>query len=136
MKLKLLRTNHYSSCTEGKLFIDNELFCDTLEPTERQLNTFTDKVRGRTAIPRGIYRITYTYSSKFCCKMLRLVDVPMFQGILIHAGNTVSDTQGCILVGLKIADGHLSASRLTYNRLISRLLNSIKQDELITISVE
>lgn len=136
MKLKLIRTNRYSTCTEGKLFLDNELFCDTLEPTERELKAFSDKVPGRTAIPKGVYRISYKYSSRFCCKMMRLMDVPLFDGILIHVGNSVSDTKGCILVGVRTSPGHLSASRLTYNRLMSRLQNTLTQDELLIISIE
>lgn len=133
MKLQLNRTTRAPRYTEGKLLIDNALFCDTIEPTERTLRSISDKVNGHTAIPAGTYVVEYCYNNKFGCKMPRLRDVPMFDGILIHPGNTVHDSRGCILVGIKDSDGHLSASRLTFNRLLSRILNA---EGKITITIE
>ena len=79
-------------------------FCDTLEPPRRNLLNGGKwdkrlKVKGMTAIPEGRYLMRFTYSPKFGKRMFQLMDVPLFDGIRIHSGNSVKDTQGCILVG-------------------------------------
>ena len=89
MKLKLERLYLKPDYTIGKLYIDGKYFCDTLEK----------KIPGRTAIPAGRYEVIVNISPKFCRKLPRLLNVPGFEGILIHRGNTPEDTAGCILVG-------------------------------------
>lgn len=135
MKLLLQRTERTATCTMGKLFIDSTLFCDTLEPTERRLHNISDKVKGRTAIPTGVYRVEIAYSNRFGCRMPRLMDVPMFDGILIHPGNTAADTAGCILVGITDKVGHLHSSRMMYNLLRGRIDRALMCGEQVTINV-
>lgn len=53
----------------------------------------------QTAIPTGNYKIIVNLSPKFKRNLPRLIDVPGFDGILIHRGNTDKDTSGCILIG-------------------------------------
>ena len=98
MKLKLERLYLKPDFTIGKLYIDGKYFCDTLEDRVRNL-TNEKKIPGRTAIPAGRYEVIVNISPKFCRKLPRLLNVPGFEGILIHRGNTPEDTAGCILVG-------------------------------------
>ena len=95
--------------------------CDTLEPQWRDLKK-EKKVRGKTAIPEGKYKIVMSPSAKFHRNMPYLKDVPQFEGIMIHPGNTVKDTIGCILVGVKSGTG-LLVSRVTFEKIM-KIINS------------
>ena len=75
----------------------------------------------KTAIPEGEYPVRLAWSPRFKRKMPCLQDVPGFTGVLIHPGNSVADTQGCILVGERQADGRLKNSRMTFDRLYDLL---------------
>ena len=122
----------------GLLAIDGQPFCSTLEPTDRHLTAATitpeRKVFGRTAIPTGTYIIELTYSVRFRCTLPLLRDVPCFEGIRIHAGNTRLDTSGCILVGREQAPGRLIDSRLTLRLLLARL-NTRSRTQALTIEI-
>lgn len=52
-----------------------------------------------TAIPEGTYKLAWEMSPRLGVFTPRLLDVPGRDGILIHAGNLITDTEGCILVG-------------------------------------
>lgn len=106
MKLKLQRRFLTPTYTIGTLFIDGERFCDTLEDCVRDL-TKESKVMHRTAIPHGTYRVIVNVSPKFGRELPRLMDVPHFEGILIHRGNNADHTSGCILVGENRVKGGL-----------------------------
>lgn len=138
LKLNLFRDYKKSTYTIGNLYINGEWFCNTLEDTDRGL-TMNDpetkikftKVYGKTAIPRGVYRIDLNTKSarfsnkssyQFCRGYLpRLVNVPGFSGVLIHIGNTAEDTEGCILVGLNKAKGKVLQSTETFKKLYAIL---------------
>lgn len=108
MKINLKRIYKGLSYTIGKLYIDGEYFCDTLEDADRGLNDNMDldtilelKKPTITAIPVGTYKILITYSPRFKQNMPILLNVKGFDGIRIHSGNTHKDTSGCILVRRK-----------------------------------
>ena len=103
--------------------------CDTLEPQWRDLKK-EKKVRGKTAIPEGKYKIVMSPSAKFHRNMPYLKDVPQFEGIMLHPGNTVEDTKGCILVGTKYGAG-LANSRAKFEKIM-KILNS-EDDNTIEI---
>ena len=124
--------------TIGKLYLNDVYFCDTLEDTDRGLKKTMPleeirkiKIRGITAIPAGEYVVDMnTVSPKykdraayqFCGgKLPRLVGVPGFDGILIHIGNTPTDTEGCILVGENKAKGQVLNSTATFTKLYGAL---------------
>lgn len=122
MKLTLKRIALRSTYTIGKLYIDDAYFCDTLEDTVRDLNKSgkfdngEKKVKGKTAIPYGTYEIKWTYSPRFKKYTPQLMNVPSFEGIRVHAGNTSDDTEGCLILGENKQVGKVLNSRATINK--------------------
>lgn len=121
---------------------DGELkpFCDTLEPPRRNLLNRGKwdkrlKVKGMTAIPEGRYLMRFTYSPKFGKRLFQLMDVPLFDGIRIHSGNSVKDTQGCILVGNNTKVGRLENSRAVLFKLEMMLKGFQGPNDLVFITI-
>ena len=131
MKLKLKRIAKKPDYTIGKLYIDDEYFCDTLEDTVRNLKE-EPKVPGKTAIPEGEYKAVLTVSPRFGRLLPRLLDVPFFEGILIHKGNTAKDTSGCILVGENKQKGMVLNSAYYEQKLVELLRDKAE----ISIEIE
>ena len=127
MNLLLKRLN---KLTEGLLFIDGLLFCGTLEDPWRDLSR-QQKVPGETCIPAGAYQLVIDHSARFNKMMPHILNVPHFEGIRIHSGNTRRDTEGCILLGRHINVGVLSESQKTVERFMIVLQEAInKGDEV------
>lgn len=142
MEILLQRVAKKDKYTTGKLYINDQYFCDTLEDTDRGLTqSMTEqqikskKVYGETAIPTGTYRIIISYSNRFKKQMPLLLNVPGFSGIRIHTGNTEKDSLGCILVGKNKAVGKVLESRDTYNKLFS-ILQKANEKETIKIIIK
>lgn len=142
MEILLQRVAKKDKYTIGKLYINDQYFCDTLEDTDRGLTqSMTEqqikskKVYGETAIPTGIYRVIISYSNRFKKQMPLLLNVPGFSGIRIHTGNTEKDSLGCILVGKNKAVGKVLESRDTYNKLFS-ILQKADKKETIKITIK
>ena len=110
-------------------------FCDTLEPTWRDYRHGGRKIKGRSAIPEGRYPVVITYSPKMKQWLPLLVNVPMFSGIRIHAGNTAEDTQGCILVGQNLKKGMVLNSRTWLKRLKDKIVEAKERGEAVWITV-
>lgn len=137
MELFIRRVYEGETYTIGHLYVNGTYFCDTLEPPVRRLPArceYTErgavcrckeKVWGHTAIPAGEYPVAVTYSQKFRARMMRVLKVPHFSGILLHQGNTVKDTQGCILVGKNTVKGKLAVSLLTMRQLRSMVWKAL-----------
>lgn len=142
MKLLLKRRFLGESYTIGSLYIDGVYFCDTLEDKVRDINkngTFDGeekKVMGLTAIPYGEYPVIVNFSPKFKRNLPRLGGVPHFDGILIHRGNTDTDSSGCILVGENKVKGKVINSTAYELRLTERLTDVQLSKEPITIEIE
>lgn len=147
MKLKLVRISSQADSTNGILYIDDEFACYTLEDEQRKI-----KVKHETAIPLGIYEIKFRtvggfhdrYSSRFKSihhGMLELQDVPNFQYILIHCGNTDEHTSGCILVGDSqennelVKDGFIGKSTQAYTRVYPKIASALLNNEKVTIEI-
>lgn len=122
MKLTLKRIALRSTYTIGRLYVDGNYFCDTLEDTVRDLNkngkfdNGEKKVYAKTAIPYGTYEIKWTYSPRFKKYTPQLMNVPSFAGIRIHSGNSSTDTEGCLLLGENKKVGMVLNSRATINK--------------------
>ncbi len=123
MEVTLTRIAKRETYTIGRLAINGTYFCDTLEPTWRDIGVGRPgrKVMGRTAIPEGRYPLVVTFSPRFKRWLPLLLHVPQFSGIRIHSGNTADDTEGCILPGLNTSRGRVTDSYLWERRLVAEL---------------
>lgn len=123
-----LKTFTLPPCTLGKLYINDELFCYTLE------NPWLNNAKNISCIPAGDYELTPYKSFKFGdCYILEGETVSKQRtnkqrfGVLIHAGNIEDDTHGCILVGNPPGtlgeDIAVLNSRKNFNNLMRKLNN-------------
>ena len=156
MKLVLKREHLKDDYTIGKLYINSVYFCDTLEDKVRDLNKDGDlndlgetKVYGKTAIPYGTYNITldvaspkfskYPFYRSVCeGKLPRLLDVPHFDGILIHVADGPKGAdllEGCIGVGKNTIKGGLTEGKKTFENLYLVLKEAKNKKEFITIEI-
>lgn len=126
MKLELKRAYIGKTYTIGHLYVDGEFLCDTLEDIPRDV-----KIMNETCIPTGDYKVILNESNRFKRVMPLLLQVPNFEGIRIHAGNSEADTSGCILVGKNTARGMLSESRATFDKLFSMMTKAEDGIEII-----
>lgn len=150
MKLLLKRVAKKDTYTIGKLYIDGKYVADTLEDCDRGLRQDMSleeikkiKVYGQTAIPTGTYKVDMnTVSPKFKDrswakpwegKLPRLINVPGYEGVLIHVGNQAQDSLGCILVGQNKVKGKVINSTATFSKLMPILL---QDKDNITITIE
>lgn len=137
IELLLERYKNFTHGVIGKLYVNGMYLCNTLEPVDRGLTTSMrtteiaqKKIKGVTAIPSGDYKVILSYSPKFSNRpfyktytdgrLPRLLNVPGFDGILIHTGTTYHNTAGCILVG--VDNGNiLRRSQAKYYELYTKL---------------
>ena len=149
MKLEVLRISSESDSSSGLLFDISEgtrkFLCYTLEDEYRN-----DKVMHETRVPAGTYNILlrtvggfhakYTKRYDFHKGMLHVQDVPGFEYILIHTGNTDEHTSGCLIVGdsqennqLK-KDGFIGRSTQAYKRVYPPIAAALEAGEEVTIT--
>lgn len=127
--------------TIGKLSIDGKPYCDTLEDPNRDTNKNgifdgdEKKVAGNTCIPFGKYKVIVNVSPRFGRELPRLLNVPSFDGILIHRGNTAKDTAGCILVGENSMKGKVLNSTIYEVDLTKKIKEAISKGEEVTIEI-
>lgn len=154
MDVLLKRIAKRDTYTIGKLYIDGVYVCDTLEDKDRGLTKETPlneikskKVYGETAIPSGTYTLTLKVQSpkyskkdyfvKYCnAYMPRILDVPGFDGILIHTGNTDKDSAGCVLLGYNTIVGKVTNSIKAFEKVYPILKEASDKGEKIKITIE
>lgn len=135
MELHLIRDTFKDGVTLGKLYIDGKFECETLEDTDRRLeDPKNKKIPGKTAIPCGSYNVIINKSARFGRLMPLLENVPMFEGIRIHAGNTAEDTEGCVLVGARRSGDMVVESRVAYTKLMDKLAQALHREK-VTIKI-
>ena len=137
MRIIVYRTFLAEGFTLGRMYFDTadgkpRYVCDTLEPQVRQ-----KKMAGMTAIPEGTYKISLRYSQKFGKQMPFLVGVSGFSGIMIHPGNHVKHTQGCILVGELLSKnrGIIQKSADTFRRVLGDIRSYYRNMEDVSITI-
>ena len=155
MNIKVQRTARKATYTIGKVTIDGNAFCDSLEDTDRGAKksmVFTstggangywvnedggiiNKVYGKTAIPTGIYEACSYYWPKFKCYVVQLLRVPGFTGILMHNGMTADHSEGCVLLGKNNIVGRLDGDRVYMDALAARVMACEKRGEKVTVEV-
>lgn len=118
IKIEIRRKKSNERGMEGDLYIDGELFCNTLENPKR-----AKKIKGETAIPAGHYTVIWTFSPKFQQVMPLLCAVPDYEGVRLHWGNYVCDTDGCPLMGRRTAIGTyvIWQSRATFCEFVEKV---------------
>lgn len=132
MRIHLQRVLSTDEVTLGELQVDGVFECFTLEDAIRETKVF-----GRTCIPAGTYDVIVNHSPRFNKLLPRLVDVPGFTGVLIHAGNGPEDTKGCVLVGAQLDGQRIKAgtSRPAFASLFEKILEAWGRDEQISIDI-
>ena len=146
MELKLIRKDHSSNSAIGDFLIDGSFFSYSLEDKDRQIQPDGSiipwksslKVYGQTAIPYGVYEVITNYSNRFKKVMPLLLDVEGFEGVRIHSGNVNTDTEGCILLGIKTQiENFIGNSRDTFNKFMPLLEEGLNDGKVIlTITKE
>lgn len=135
--LDLFRKRIAKGYTIGELLIDGEYFCDTLENTVIDVNKNgifdgdEKKIWEESAIPYGEYKVKVTYSPRFKRNLPRVFDVPHFEGILFHRGNSSTDTEGCILLGEWDGKGDWIKNSTPYEKQLVKLLEG--KDAILNI---
>ena len=149
MKRQVLRFSSQTVSTSGLLFevtdVKKHFLCYTLEDERRVL-----KVRGETRVPAGTYKIELRNEGGFHQRytkkypgihrgMLHITDVPNFEYILIHTGNTDEHTAGCLIIGdaqennLILPDGFVGKSVNAYKMIYPSIAKAIAEGEEVTI---
>lgn len=132
MEIELQREKSQADFTHGQILIDGKPECFIVEDVVRD----GPKVYGKTAIPAGRYRVIITHSPRFKRPLPLLLDVPGFEGVRIHPGNTAKDTEGCLLPGIvKTAKG-VANSRLAFSRLFKKIEAALKAGEEVWITIK
>ena len=152
MKITIERKWKKEGYTIGRLYLnDMQMLCNTLEPADCGLvsplkygDAGSDKFtmfkrtvtleklkhkKGTVAIPAGSYRVGLSLSKKFGKYMPFLRNVPGFEGIMIHPGNTPKDTEGCILVGENTVKGQVLKSRHYFDIIYRAIEEAVKRKE-------
>jgi|TARA_R110000744_G_scaffold11399_4_gene34556 hypothetical protein len=149
MKLEVLRFSSEKDSTNGLLFdVSNgrSFLCYTLEDEHRD-----EKVMAETRIPAGTYSITLRTTGGFHGRylkkhgsmhkgMLWVRDVPGFEYILIHTGNTDEHTAGCLIVGntqstnFGDSDGFIGSSNTAYKRIYPAIASALESGEYVEIT--
>ena len=153
LRLKTQRAWKKADYTIGRFFVNDARFYESLEDTDRGINSNYSvasirliKIAGRTAIPSGVYKVVLSVSPRFKSKawaarygglVPEILGVKGFSGVRIHPGNTAADTDGCILIGENKAKGALVNSQKRYLELMDKyLIPAWNRKEEITITVE
>jgi len=127
MLITVKRLYKTENSTIGELLVDGLFECFTLEDKEREV-----KIKGETAIPKGTYKVIINESNRFKRELPLLLNVPNFEGVRIHSGNTNHDTEGCILVGQSRNKNYIGQSRKAFDKLFKKM----KKAKDITIIIQ
>ena len=143
MEIKVIRKYKKKDYTIGEMYIDDRLFCSTLEDKDRGLRQDMPlsqikklKVYGQTAIPTGRYKVRMTYWGKYKKYYPELCNVPGYTSILIHGGKNATATLGCVLVGENKIKGGLINSGKYVEVLRQKITAAINAGKEVWITIE
>ena len=120
VNLLIIRDEFTDKSTVGKLFLDGEMFCYTLELP------YLDNQRSISCIPEGQYKVRLRTAKESATRdylHLLVKDVKDRTYILFHRGNTSKDTRGCILVGQSCQQNRVNNSTLAMDLLMKEIVN-------------
>ena len=129
-ELHLKRIQFTALTTIGELWLGDWMECFTLEDCVRKV-----KIPKCTAIPAGRYQIVVTPSTRFKRDLPLLLDVPGFEGVRIHPGNTDKDTDGCIMPGRTRGVDFVGESVLAFNGLFLTIKEVLKTEHKLFIRI-
>ena len=137
MELELTRSVRTNRTTIGELMINGIFECFILEDKDRGLRqgmTTSElmalKIKTRTAIPTGRYEIAVSFSDRFKKMLPLLLDVPAYEGIRIHSGNTDEDTEGCLLPGKTRSADAVGSSRVAFTALFHKIMAALQREKI------
>jgi hypothetical protein len=130
MKLVVERKWCNPECTIGLMTVNGQNEYFTLEDVERET-----KIQGKTAIPKGSYNVSITPSNRFKRDLPLIENVPGFEGVRIHPGNTAEDTEGCILVGRHKGPNYVSESRAAFNDLYKEIKGALDSGDQVILEI-
>lgn len=133
LEIEIRREIYTGKSTTGRLFVNGHFECYTLEDCARPAGV---KVPGATCIPAGTYALAINQSSRFQRPMPQLLEVPGFEGVRIHPGNTNADTEGCILLGATRREDFVGGSRGAFRKLFGKLQAAEARGAEIRITVK
>lgn len=144
MEILLLRNRFYKTHTIGQLYIDGVYFCfvleDVIRPDPNPDTPWNEaKVQDETAIPEGKYEIILENSGLFGPDTPTLRNVPGYQYIRVHAGNTDKNTKGCLILGYKLADNGVIAVGSTKPAVIDfkgKVKQAIQSGKRVYITIQ
>jgi hypothetical protein len=141
MELKVVRKTFTQESTIGELYVNDVFQCFIIEDVDRGLDSKMSveeinkkKVFAKTSIPTGRYEIAITYSNRFQKYLPLLLNVPGFEGVRIHPGNTSADTEGCLLPGVEKSKDFVGQSKAAFASLFAKL-KAIEKKEKIFITI-
>jgi hypothetical protein len=141
IEFTLKRVLETPNSTGGALYHGDKFLCFTIEDGHRYIKEY-----GVTRIPEGRYKIARrtegkfyaNYNSKWGHRFVpHLLDVPGFEYILIHTGNSTANTKGCILLNQKLGhdrNGFFGLDSVLAYKAFYDYIEAINPDEIsITI---
>jgi hypothetical protein len=150
----LVKRSPNSIGTPGQLYIDGVLFCNTLEPySPKEGET---RIKGKCCAPLGKYQIKPRFEGEVYDWMKESVPavadggiphimnldgitypywingrgIQEAQDVLIHIGNVLSDTLGCLLIGVKNTQNTIAQSTITFNKFYPLILPAMTAGDL------
>jgi hypothetical protein len=137
MELELTRSTKTNRSTIGELAIDGVFECFILEDKDRGLRQgmpvselMALKIKKETAIPTGRYEIVVSFSDRFQKMLPLLLDVPAYEGIRIHPGNTDTNTEGCLLPGKSKSANAVGSSRIAFTALFDKIKAALQREKI------
>lgn len=154
MEIFVKRIAKKADYTIGKVYINGVYLCDSIEDKDRGLKQSMSlgeirniKIPKQTAIPSGNYEVTLNVKSpafsqkqfykNYCDgRVPRLLNVPGFDGILMHCGSTQNSSAGCIILGYNTIVGRVTNSETAFKIFYSNLKAASDKGERITITIK